>query len=109
VGPTSNKSTTQVSTEVGTQVSTEVYSQVKLSTEEIQKLLDYCKEPRSRQEMQTFCGIKTAEYFRKNIIRPLVDIGLLRLTIPDKPTSSKQRYATTANGLLFAKSENRSI
>ena len=42
--------------------------------------------------MQEFCGIKTREYFRKKILVPLIQMGTLLLTIPDKPNSPKQRY-----------------
>jgi len=32
------------------------------------------------------------EHFRKNILNPLIQSGLLKLEFPDKPTSPKQRY-----------------
>ena len=56
------------------------------------RLLDYCHIPRSRQEIQDFVGIKDREYFRKNILNPLINEGLLELSLPDKPTSPKQKY-----------------
>jgi len=87
VGPGS-RDTTQVSTQVGTEVTT----QVKLSEEKLTALLDYCAEARSRKEMQAFCDIKTAEYFRKNVIKPMLNEGLIVQTIPDKPNSRNQKY-----------------
>lgn len=47
--------------------------------------------------------MKTAEHtnrsrFRKNVLQPMIDAGLLEPTIPDKPTSSKQRYRLTDKG-----------
>lgn len=65
---------------------------VKLSEEQLAALLAYCKVPRSRQEMQDFCEIKTREYFRKNILKPMLARGLVRETIPEKPRSKNQRY-----------------
>lgn len=65
---------------------------VKLEPDRLEALLAYCETPRSRQEMQDFCQIKTREYFRKNILKPLLLCGLLRETIPDKPRSKNQRY-----------------
>ncbi len=42
--------------------------------------------------------------FRKTILRPLLDTGLIEMTIPDKPRSSKQRYRLTAKGLAVIQS-----
>jgi len=49
-----------VSIEAGTQAVT-----ISLDVDKLNALLDYCSEPRTRAEMQEFCGIKTREYFRK--------------------------------------------
>lgn len=37
-------------------------------------------------------GLKDREYFRRKILNPLIDEGILKLTIPDKPRSPKQKY-----------------
>ena len=47
--------------------------------------------------------------FRKTILLPLVEASPLELTIPDKPTSSKQRYRLTAKGRLILEKEAGSI
>jgi len=36
--------------------------------------------------------------FRTKYIKPLIGVGWLTMTIPDKPQSSKQRYITTEAG-----------
>ena len=36
--------------------------------------------------------------FRNQVLRPLLEEGLLEMTIPDKPRSSKQKYRLTAKG-----------
>ena len=41
---------------------------------------------------------KNRTRFRNQLINPLIKTGLIELTIPDKPTSSKQRYKTTIKG-----------
>jgi ATP-dependent DNA helicase RecG len=66
-------------------------------------LLEFCKTPRSRDEMQNFMKLKDREYFRLNILRPLIENAELILTIPDKPTSSKQKYYTNPNTLIKLK------
>lgn len=58
----------------------------------IQKLLFFCSEPRSRDEMMKEIGIKDRNHFSENYLNPLLKTGKLRRTIPDKPRSSKQKY-----------------
>ncbi|MBU3188339.1 hypothetical protein K9O30_03035 [Clostridium bowmanii] len=60
--------------------------------EEVKGLLEYCGIPRTRSEMQEFMHLVNRDYFRKNILNPLIKGGLLILTIPAKPTSPKQKY-----------------
>ena len=57
-------------------------------------LLKYCKKPRTRQEMQNFCGLAGRNNFAKLYIGPLVKEGKLRMTIPDKPNSKNQKYVS---------------
>jgi len=43
-------------------------------------------------------GLKHWKTFQANYLKPLLRQGLLAMTIPEKPTSSKQRYVTTEAG-----------
>lgn len=63
-----------------------------LSEKDYERLIDYLNVPRSRQEIQEFCGFKSRNYFVKNILNPLIESGRVDLTIPEKPQSSKQKY-----------------
>lgn len=93
VGPVSTQTEYAGSTQDSTQADTQVEPiTINLDAERLNALLDYCSEPRSRDEMQGFCGIKTREYFRKKILVPMIKSGKVRLTIPDKPSSPKQKY-----------------
>ena len=65
---------------------------VKLDIMKLNGLLAYCTEERTRAEIQAFCGISSRDYFRNNILTPLLQSGRLKRTIPDKSNSSKQRY-----------------
>ena len=47
--------------------------------------------------MQTL-GRHNRTKFRDQVLKPLLDAGWLEMTIPDKPTSSKQKYRLTARG-----------
>lgn len=60
--------------------------------EYIKGLLEFCKTPRSREEMQQFMKLNHRGYFRRKILNPLIKGGLLKPTIPDKPTSPNQKY-----------------
>ncbi len=56
-------------------------------------LLTFCQTPRSRAEIEKhFKGRLSINYLMTNIVRPLVECGKLKLTIPDKPKSKNQRY-----------------
>jgi Fic family protein len=57
-----------------------------------EKILAFCKIARSRDEIQSFIGIAHREYFRTKILKPLLEAGKLRMTIPDKPNSKNQKY-----------------
>jgi len=69
--------------------------EINLDIRKINELLDYCSEARTREEIQEFCGIGSREYLMANVVRPLLESGRLRRTIPDKPSSSKQKYIKT--------------
>ena len=60
-----------------------------ISTEEA--VLDFCSKPRSRDEIVSFVG-KSKNYVSSKIIIPLTKKGALKLTIPEKPKSSAQKY-----------------
>ena len=62
--------------------------------------------PRTRAELQNAAGLKDREHFRTTYLEPLLDAGLLEMTIPDKPKSSRQQYRTTAAGVRALKDES---
>jgi ATP-dependent DNA helicase RecG len=66
--------------------------QSKPGTEE---LLDFCRTPRSREEIADHLGLKSAYYAVRTVLRPLVDMGRLRMTHPDKPGSHNQRFVSS--------------
>ena len=72
--------------------STQVSTQVTTQDERTKRLVEFCSEPRTRDEMQQFVGIETREYFRRVILKPLLDSKILKMTIPDKPNSRNQKY-----------------
>ncbi|MCL1810405.1 MAG: AAA family ATPase, partial [Clostridiales bacterium] len=67
-------------------------TQASTQAERISSLLEYCAVPRTREEIQQRYGIATREYFRKKILKPLLESERLMMTIPDKPNSCNQKY-----------------
>ena len=45
--------------------------------------------------------------FRHQVLNPLIEDGLLEMTIPDKPISSKQKYRLTEKGLALLKKQTK--
>ena len=43
-------------------------------------------------ELLSVLGLKSKETLRKNYIDPAIKLGLIRMTLPDKPKSKNQRY-----------------
>ena len=54
-------------------------------------VIEFCSKPRSRDEIVSFVG-KSKNYVSSKIIIPLTKKGALKLTIPEKPKSSAQKY-----------------
>lgn len=45
-----------------------------------------------------FAGAKHKTYFRNHTLKPLLERGLLKPTMPDKPRSPKQKYYAPDDG-----------
>ncbi len=58
----------------------------------LERVLQFCTVPRSRMEIQEFLGLKHRRSFKETVLQPLLESGLLIQTVPDKPSSPKQRY-----------------
>ena len=63
-------------------------------SEGIKRLLDVMEYdiPYTGKTLMDKLGLKSKEGFRRNYLRPAVDMHLIRMTIPDKPNSRNQRY-----------------
>lgn len=61
-------------------------------------VLDYCLLPKSRKAILETLGLSNQTKNFRNVVLPLVELGLLLRTIPDRPTSGHQKYFTSNNG-----------
>ena len=57
----------------------------------------------TRQRLQEALGLKHENHCRKAYLIPALRAGLIEMTIPDKPRSSKQRYRLTSAGSKYLK------
>lgn len=60
--------------------------------EETKSLVMFCRTPRTRKEICEYLGLGTVSYAIQTHIIPLVDAGIIGMSIPDKPKSPKQLY-----------------
>jgi ATP-dependent DNA helicase RecG len=54
--------------------------------------VNFCKTPRSREELAEKFGFEALSYFIRTKIVPLIDAGKIKMTVPDKPKSKFQKY-----------------
>ena len=71
---------------------------VRQVTQQEAVVLQAAVKPASRAELQKSSELRDREHFMDSCLKPLLDAGLLEMTIPDKPRSSKQKYRLTAKG-----------
>ena len=64
------------------------------TSEYVKKMLDLMEYdiPYTSNDIMGRLGLKSKETLRKNYINPAIELGMIRMTIPDKPNSKNQRY-----------------
>ena len=63
------------------------------------KIIDICKKPRTKEFLAKEFGFdeKHPAYFINSYIKPLIEKGILKYTIPDKPKSKNQKIVVAGN------------
>lgn len=80
------------------QVLDEVISQVNKAnantSEYVKRMLEVMEYdvPYTSNTIMELLGLKSKETLRKNYLNPAMELGLVRMTLPDKPNSKNQRY-----------------
>ncbi|MCC8101873.1 MAG: Fic family protein [Clostridiales bacterium] len=66
-------------------------------SEYVRKLLGVMEYnvPYTGKTLMDRLGLKSRETFRRNYLHPAIELGLVRMSIPDKPQSRNQRYVKT--------------
>ena len=63
-----------------------------VNEEEVENLIMFCRTPRTRKEICDYLGLSSVTYAIQTHVMPLVEEGKIKLSIPEKPKSSKQLY-----------------
>ena len=58
----------------------------------IRALVEFCSVPRSRVEMMDHIGVVNVNGFKTNYLDPMQAQGLIRKTVPEKPSYRYQKY-----------------
>lgn len=62
-------------------------------TDQVERLMSaFGSETLSAKELLERLGLKHRPTFSNNYLRPALELGLIEMTVPDKPNSSKQQY-----------------
>lgn len=67
-------------------------------TGEVVRMLQVMEGEMKRSEIQERLGLKHEEHFRKSYLLPALELKVIEMTIPDKPTSRLQKYRLTKKG-----------
>ena len=55
-------------------------------------IIDFCKDPKSVQEIMDEFDFDIRTSFRRKYLTPMLKHGVLKMTIPKKPSSKNQKY-----------------
>lgn len=67
-------------------------------TPQVLELLRTMKSEVSRVELQALLGLRDRKSFFERYLRPSLSLGLVEMSIPDKPNSRLQKYRLTGKG-----------
>ena len=68
------------------------------STPQVMAMLAKAENGATRDELQKVTGLRDRKHFRVSLLDRFIQEGILEMTIPEKPRSSKQRYRLTQKG-----------
>ena len=65
---------------------------VEMNYSEYKSLVEFCAIPRDRKEISEYLGLSSMTYAISRHVAPLIAQGAIKMTIPEKPSSSKQQF-----------------
>ena len=76
----------------------QVGTKIGLSWDEVEQLFIALQDPKSMAELKELYRWSNTTKFKAKYVNPLMEAKFVGMTIPDKPTSPKQRYFLTDSG-----------
>ena len=73
-------------------------TKIGLGWDEVEKLFIALQEPKTMNELKELYQWSNTTKFRAKYVSPLIEAQFVGMTLPNKPTSPKQRYFLTDNG-----------
>lgn len=74
---------------------------------EVARLVQACDGVMTRKALQKALGLKSDANFRTLYLVPALEAGLIEMTIPDKPKSSRQQYRLSSAGQALRQARRR--
>jgi hypothetical protein len=71
------------------------------SWHQVKRMLEFCDEPKSIQEIMEVAEWRDRSKFRNKFIRVFIETGVLEMVVPEKPNSPNQKYLLTDEGRRF--------
>lgn len=65
---------------------------IEAEEKEDKELVLFCRIPRTRKEICEYLGLNSITYAIQTHVMPLVEKGIIKMSIPDKPKSPKQLF-----------------
>ena len=101
------QSATQSTVPVAGQVDAQVGTKLALSRHQVE-ILRKCQTDSEIITLMKIAERTDRTKFRNQVLNPLIEAGLIEMTVPDKPRSSKQKYRLMEKGEKYLKlQENR--
>lgn len=63
----------------------------------INKILLFCKEPKTVKEIMDKFNIPNRSYLKRHYMKQMIEEGLLKMTIPEQPRNRNQRYYSSVS------------
>ena len=79
------------------------YKALDQTWDKVIKLLEFCDAPQQIKNMMHLYRETNRTRFRTKLLNIFLDMGLISMTQPEKPNSSKQLYYTSEKGKMVLK------